>query len=147
MCTRDRLTLSCHLGIQWTWRNRKPLGFIYFLFPQCLTWSFSLHPISTAQGQIYCKTPKLVFCSSPCDATPSFLLVMLSTVNSPGLSLSYRASLVAQWWRIQLPKSEDSLEEEVATHSSILAWEIPWTEEPGRLQSMGQQKTQTQLSD
>ena len=32
---------------------------------------------------------------------------------------------------------EDPLEEEVTTHSSILAWEIPWTEEPGRLQSMG----------
>ena len=32
---------------------------------------------------------------------------------------------------------EDSLEEEMATHSSILAWEIPWTEEPGGLQSMG----------
>ena len=32
---------------------------------------------------------------------------------------------------------EDSLKKEVATHSSILAWEIPWTEEPGRLQSMG----------
>ena len=32
---------------------------------------------------------------------------------------------------------EDPLEEEMATHSSILAWEIPWTEEPGGLQSMG----------
>ena len=32
---------------------------------------------------------------------------------------------------------EDPLEKEMATHSSILAWEIPWTEEPGRLQSMG----------
>ena len=32
---------------------------------------------------------------------------------------------------------EDSLEKEMATHSSILAWEIPWTEEPGGLQSMG----------
>ena len=41
----------------------------------------------------------------------------------------------------------DLLEEEMATHSSILAWEIPWTEEPGRLQSMGSQKTQTQLSN
>ena len=38
---------------------------------------------------------------------------------------------------------EDSLEKEMATHSSILAWEIPWTEEPGRLQSMGSQKSQT----
>ena len=35
---------------------------------------------------------------------------------------------------------EDALVEEMATHSSILAWEIPWTEEPGRLQSMGSQR-------
>ena len=38
------------------------------------------------------------------------------------------------------PGSEDPLEEEVTTHSSILAWEIPWAEEPGGLQSMGSQK-------
>ena len=42
---------------------------------------------------------------------------------------------------------EDPLEEEMATHSSILAWEIPWTEEPGRLQFMGSQKSWTQLSN
>ena len=35
---------------------------------------------------------------------------------------------------------EDALEKEMATHSSILAWEIPWTEEPGRLKSMGLQR-------
>ena len=35
----------------------------------------------------------------------------------------------------------------MTTHSSILAWRIPWTEEPGRLQSTGSQKSQTQLSD
>ena len=35
------------------------------------------------------------------------------------------------------PGSEDPLEEEMATHSGILVWEIPWTEEPGGLQSMG----------
>ena len=35
---------------------------------------------------------------------------------------------------------EDALEEGMATHSSILAWRIPWTEEPGRLQSMGSQR-------
>ena len=38
------------------------------------------------------------------------------------------------------------LEREMATHSSILAWEIPWTEDPGRLQCMGLQKSQTRLS-
>ena len=36
---------------------------------------------------------------------------------------------------------EDPLAKEMATHSNILAWEIPWTEEPGRLQSMGLQKS------
>ena len=35
---------------------------------------------------------------------------------------------------------EDPLEKEMANHSSILAWKIPWTEEPGRLQSMGLQR-------
>ena len=36
---------------------------------------------------------------------------------------------------------EDSLEKEMVTHSSTLAWKIPWMEEPGRLQSMGSQRT------
>ena len=39
-----------------------------------------------------------------------------------------------------IPESGRSLEEEMATHSSILAWKIPWTEEPGGLQSMGLQR-------
>ena len=39
---------------------------------------------------------------------------------------------------------EDPLEKEMATHSSILAWEIPWTEKPGGLQSMGSQKRTTE---
>ena len=38
---------------------------------------------------------------------------------------------------------EDPLEESMATHSSILAWKLPWTEEPGRLQSMGLQRVTT----
>ena len=38
---------------------------------------------------------------------------------------------------------EDPLEEELETHSSILAWRIPWTEEPGKLQSMGSQRVMT----
>ena len=41
---------------------------------------------------------------------------------------------------------KDPLEEKMATYSSILAWKIPWTEEPGGLQSMGWQKSQTQLN-
>ena len=38
---------------------------------------------------------------------------------------------------------EDPLEEEIATHSSVLAWEIPWTEEPDGLQSMGSPELDT----
>ena len=41
--------------------------------------------------------------------------------------------------RIRSLHQEDPLEKEMATYSSILAWEIAWTEEPGRLQSMGSQ--------
>ena len=41
---------------------------------------------------------------------------------------------------VQFLGGEDPLEKEMATHSSILAWEIPWTEEPGSLQPMGSQR-------
>ena len=46
-----------------------------------------------------------------------------------------------------IPGWEDPLEEEMAIHSSILALETPWTEETGRLQSMGSQKSGIQLSN
>ena len=49
--------------------------------------------------------------------------------------------------RVQSLGQEDPLEKEMATHSSILAWEIPWTEEPDTLQSMGSQKSRTGLSN
>ena len=48
---------------------------------------------------------------------------------------------------VQSLDQEDPLEKGMATHSSILSWEIPWTEEPGGLQATGSQKSQTQLSD
>ena len=47
--------------------------------------------------------------------------------------------------RVQSLGQEEPLEKEMATCSSILAWEISWTEEPGGLQSMGSQKNGTQL--
>ena len=46
---------------------------------------------------------------------------------------------VRETW-VQSLGREDFLEKEMATHSSILAWKIPWTEESGRLQSMGSQR-------
>ena len=64
---------------------------------------------------------------------------------------------MAQWERIHLPMQEtqemrvlslgqeDPLEEEMATYSSILAWKVPWTEEPGELQSTGLQRAEHDL--
>ena len=46
---------------------------------------------------------------------------------------------------VQALGQEDPLEKELATHSSILAWEIPWTEEPGGLQPMGHKEQDMQL--
>ena len=48
--------------------------------------------------------------------------------------------------RVRSPGREDLLEEDMATHSSILAWRIPWAEEPGGLQPMGLQKSRIRLS-
>ena len=68
--------------------------------------------------------------------------------------ISYWASLVAQMVKslpavqdtwVQSLGSEDPLEKGMATHSSILAWRIPWTEEPGGLQSMGSQRVRHDL--
>ena len=58
-------------------------------------------------------------------------------------------SLPAVWeTQVQSLGQEDPLEEEMAPHSSTLAWRIPWTEQPGRLQSMGLQRVRrTRLSD
>ena len=66
------------------------------------------------------------------------------------------ASLVAQMVKrlpvmretqVWFPGQEDPLEKEMATHSSVVAWEIPWIEEPGRLQSIASQKSWSWLSD
>ena len=73
-------------------------------------------------------------------------------IDSVRIELNYRASLMAQMvkllsttqetWVRSLGR-EDPLEKEMAIHSSILAWEIPWTEEPGGLLSMGSQEWDT----
>ena len=52
----------------------------------------------------------------------------------------YGICLLMQEARIRLLGREDLLEKEMATHSSILAWRIPWMEEPGRLQFIGSER-------
>ena len=88
-----------------------------------------------------------------------FAIVRYAVVSHYGFNLhlsdgSWWASQVAQWSGIHLPKQEtrvqslgweDPLEEGMATQSSVLAWRIPWTEEPGGLQSMGSQRVRREL--
>ena len=59
-----------------------------------------------------------------------FLVVVAQSVKNPAMQETWDQS---QGW-------EDPLEKEMATHSSILVWRIPWTEDPGGLQSMGSQR-------
>ena len=63
-------------------------------------------------------------------ASPQASLVAQSVKNLPAMQETWVQSL----------DQEDPLEKEMAIHSSILAWRIPWTKEPGRLQSMGSQE-------
>ena len=61
----------------------------------------------------------------------------------PGASLVAQAvKRLSTMWETWVPSlgREDPLEKEMATHSSAIAWKIPWTEEPGRLKSMGSQR-------
>ena len=55
-------------------------------------------------------------------------------------------SAMRETWVPSLDR-EDSLEEGMAAHSSVLAWRLPWTEEPGGLQSMGSDRTESWRSD
>ena len=61
------------------------------------------------------------------------------TKSFPGGSVVKNPPIIHET-QVQSLGQEDPLEKEMATHCSILAWEIPWTEEPGGLQSMGSQK-------
>ena len=64
---------------------------------------------------------------------------------APGQRIHLPVQEMQKTW-VQSPGQEDALEEEIATHSSVLAWEIPRSEELGGLQSRGAAQSQTQLS-
>ena len=73
----------------------------------------------------------------------SFSKYLLSAYHMSGTSLvgqKVKRLPTVQETRAQSLGREDLLEKEMATHSSILAWKMPWTEEPGGLQSMGSQR-------
>ena len=65
---------------------------------------------------------------------------MLIYQGFPGGSGSKEAMQAVQETQVRSPGQEDPLKEEMATHSSIFAWRIPWTQQPTGLQSMGSQR-------
>ena len=67
---------------------------------------------------------------------------MTNTLGFPHSSVDKESACNAGDW-VRYLGQEDALEKEMATHSNILAWRIPWTEEPGRPQSMGSQGSDT----
>ena len=77
-----------------------------------------------------CSVEKVV---EGCSAVFGASLIAQSVKNLPAMSETLVRSLCRK----------DPLEKEMATHSSLLAWRIPWTEEPGRLQSMVSQESDT----
>ena len=121
-------------------REYIPASSSFSLLPQLSQACDHITPISVSVG-----TSLLLFCGS-------FLCVSLLRILVTGFSrhlVTEWASLVAQrvkrlpamqeTW-VQSRGREDPLEKEIAIHSSILAWRIPWTEEPGGLQSTGLQR-------
>ena len=66
-------------------------------------------------------------------------------MDFPGGSVVNNLLVMQEIW-VQSLGREDPLEEDMATHSTILAWRISWTEETSRLQSMGSQKSRIELS-
>ena len=72
--------------------------------------------------------------------------MLIYRVGFPGGSMVKNLPAKQKTWVWSLGQ-EDPMEKEMATHSSILTWEIPWTEERGRLQPMELQKSRTWLSN
>ena len=74
------------------------------------------------------------------------ILITGMVLSSPGGSVVKKKNFIPmQETLVASLDGEDPLEKEMATHSSILAWRIPWTEEPGGLQSMGWQRVRHYL--
>ena len=71
-----------------------------------------------------------MYCSVNFNTCIDSCLVVQMVKNLPAM----------QETRVQSLSQKDPLEKEMTTHPSILAWRIPWTEEPGKLQSMGSQR-------
>ena len=73
----------------------------------------------------------------------TYLFLVLHNILLPIAQTVKRLPAMWETW-VRFLGREDALEKEMATHSSTLAWKIPWMEEPDRLQSMGLQRDRTE---
>ena len=108
-----------------------------------------LQGIFLTQGSNLCPLCFMHWQAGSLPLEPPLITEEVTLANSlgfPGGSAVKNLS-ATQETQVRSLGQEDPLEKEMAIHSSILAWEIPRTEEPGGLQSMGLQKSQTRLSD
>ena len=108
---------------------------------------------------LFRRTETCIMCEGLRRTSSIFLISNLGCIWACSVfieKIQIKGGLMAQWWRLCLPmqetqvqslSQEDPLEKDMTTHSSILAWKIPWAEKPGGLQSMGLQKSWTQLSN
>ena len=106
------------------WIKRRIAG-IFCVCARC--WAINLHILSA----ILILTYKTLL--------PTVLLLLHNGIGFPGDSDSKESAHNGEI-TVRTLSWEDPLEKGMATHSSILAWKIPWTEELGRLQSMGSQR-------
>ena len=108
--------------------------------PRILEWI--AYPFSSADPGIKPGSPALQADSLPTELSFMYLgsqvALVVKNVSANKGDIRHKGSN---------PGSGDPLEEGMATHSSILAWRIPWTEEPGRLQSRGSQRVRHNWSD
>ena len=86
--------------------------------------------------------------TGPASLVGILALILKAVRNEASLVAQIVKNLPAmqETW-VQSLGQEDPLKKDIATHPSVFAWRIPWTEEPGGLQSLGSQKSQSRLSD
>ena len=121
-----------------------PLPSFFFASPHCMQY-LSSSTRNEIRAPLQWKHRALTT-GSPAT-TIIFLIIIIITLTWASLVAQTVKNLPAmqETW-VRSLGGEDPLEKEMATHSCILASEIPWTEEPGGLQSMGSQKTQNNLA-
>ena len=111
----------------------------------CLEWSFPIYHV--AYSSLHSKFPECQLLNgSDIIASPQTHTLLISLLTLMFLyctHLLHSVKHLSTMWEIQVQSLDrgDLLEKEMATHSSILAWKIPWMENPGRLQSMGLQES------